>query len=54
MTKQNKELQEEEFIKTLKMGLQLTNIQSDMLEMNMKDLDKKMSKLDDDLNEANK
>ncbi|CEN27805.1 hypothetical protein [Pseudolactococcus piscium] len=54
MTKQEKELLEEEFMKTLKMGLQLTSIQADMLEANMKDLDKKMTKLDDDLNEANK
>lgn len=54
MTKADKEKMNDEFMKTLMAGLQLTNIQADMLEMNMKDLDKKMSKLDDDLNEANK
>ena len=52
MTKQNKELLEDEFIKTLKMGIQVANIQADLLEMNMKDLDKKMSKLGDDMSEA--
>lgn len=54
MTKQEKELLNEEFLKTLMAGLQLTNVQADLLEANMKDLDKKMSKLDDDLDEANK
>ena len=54
MTKSEKELLKEEFIKTLKMGLQISNIQADLLEANMKDLDKKMSKLGDDLDEANK
>lgn len=54
MTKQNKELLEDEFMKTLKMGLQVANVQADLLEANMKDLDKKMTKLEDDLDEANK
>ena len=54
MTKQNKELLEDEFMKTLKMGLQVANVQADMLESNMSELDKKMTKLDDDLDEANK
>ncbi|MCJ1972061.1 hypothetical protein [Pseudolactococcus carnosus] len=54
MTKQEKELLEEEFMKTLKMGLQLTSIQADMLENDMNELDKKMTELDDDLDEANK
>lgn len=54
MTKQNKELLEDEFIKTLKMGIQLTNIQANMLENDMNELDKKMTELDDDLDEANK
>lgn len=52
--KAEKELLNDEFMKTLKMGLQISNIQADMLEANMNELDKKMSKLDDDLNEANK
>ena len=52
MTKSEKELLNEEFIKTLKMGIQVANIQADMIEMNMKDLDKKMSKLGDDMSEA--
>lgn len=54
MTKAEKELLNEEFMKTLMAGLQLTNIQSDLLEANMKDLDKKMTKLDDDMSEASK
>lgn len=54
MTKAEKELLEEEFLKTLKMGIQLTNVQADMLEANMNELDKKMTELDDDMNEANK
>lgn len=52
MTKTEKELLEEEFMKTLKMGIQVANIQADMLESNMSELDKKMSKLGDDLDEA--
>ena len=52
MTKSEKELLEDEFIKTLTMGIQVANIQADLLEMNMKDLDKKMSKLGDDMSEA--
>ncbi|MCJ1989041.1 hypothetical protein [Pseudolactococcus carnosus] len=52
MTKQEKELLNDEFLKTLMAGLQLTNIQADMLEMNMNELDKKMTELDDDLDEA--
>ncbi|SOB47149.1 hypothetical protein LPICM17_230004 [Lactococcus piscium] len=54
MTKQNKELLEDEFIKTFKIGIQVANIQADMLEADMNELDKKMTKLDDDLDEANK
>lgn len=54
MTKQEKELLEDEFMKTLKMGLQVANVQADMLEADMNELDKKMTKLDDDLDEANK
>lgn len=54
MTKADKEKLEAEFMKTLKMGLQISNIQADMIEANMNELDKKMTKLDDDLNEANK
>ncbi|MGX7048385.1 hypothetical protein RU86_GL001039 [Lactococcus piscium] len=52
MTKTEKELLNEEFLKTLKMGLQISNIQADLLESNMSELDKKMTKLDDDMNEA--
>ncbi|MCJ1989412.1 hypothetical protein [Pseudolactococcus carnosus] len=54
MTKTEKELLNDEFLKTLMAGLQLTNIQANMLENNMNELDKKMSKLGDDLDEANK
>lgn len=54
MTKAEKELLEDEFMKTLKMGLQVANVQADMLEADMNELDKKMTKLDDDLDEANK
>ena len=54
MTKTEKELLNDEFLKTLKMGIQLTNIQADLLEANMSELDEKMTKLDDDLDEANK
>lgn len=54
MTKQNKELLEDEFMKTLKMGLNIASLQADLLEANMSELDKKMTKLDDDLDEANK
>ena len=54
MTKSEKELLNEEFMKTLMAGLQLTNIQADLLEANMNELDKKMTKLDDDMSEANK
>lgn len=53
MTKSEKELLNEEFIKTLKMGLQVASLQADLLEANMSELDKKMTKLDDDMSEAN-
>lgn len=54
MTKAEKELLEEEFMKTLKMGLNIASLQADLLEANMSELDKKMTKLDDDLDEASK
>lgn len=54
MTKADKEKLEAEFMKTLKMGLQVANVQADMLEADMNELDKKMTELDDDLDEANK
>lgn len=54
MTKAEKELLNDEFMKTLKIGLNIASLQADMIEANMKDLDKKMGKLDDDLDGANK
>lgn len=53
MTKSEKELLEDEFLKTLKMGIQVASLQADMIEANMNELDKKITKLDDDMNEAN-
>lgn len=54
MAKTEKELLSENFMKTLMAGLQLTNIQADMLKANMNELDKKITKLDDEEDEANK